>query len=86
MEQLIPAQEAHIRANAVREAHTTQELEEVISKINKAWDEGLYKVEIDHELSSDVVLYLASKGYDVSYDVSYYAGSQLDSGTTTIRF
>ena len=82
MEQLIPAQEAHIRADAVKEAHTTQELEEVISKINKAWDEGLYKVEIDHELSSDVVLYLVSKGYDVSY----YAGSQLDSGTTTIRF
>ena len=82
MEQLIPAQEAHIRADAVREARTTQELEEVISAINKAWDEGLYKVEIDHKLSSDVALYLANKGYDVSY----YAGSQLDSGTTTIRF
>lgn len=82
MEQLIPAQEAHRRADAVNEARTSQELEEVISKIHKAWDEGLYKVEIDHKLSSDIVMHLANKGYDVSY----YAGSQLDSGTTTIRF
>lgn len=82
MKQLIPAQEAHRRADAVREARVAQEIEEITSAINKAWDEGLYKVEIGHELSNDVIQYLADKGYDVSY----YAGSQLDSGTTTIRF
>lgn len=83
MEQLIPAQEAHRRADAVREARVAQEIEEVTSAINKAWDEGLYKVSINKRLTKVTKQYLIEHGYKVSY----YAGSQLDpEGFTNITF